>query len=400
LKRNTSEDQDFIRSYFRKISLKICENESQFWAHILQKHGRKLKDSLIQALYDREEQENDDEFYELKNQSLQLSLDFSSYSGDLYRKYFEWMLHHKNLKAKRILDIGCDNGIVTCFYATLFPESEVVGIDIGENAIKCAWDLAKKLELKNVTFKKMDFLKLGKEFPKEHFQLISSLRSIHEIIGSFPELRYWSINELKFEEGGETENKAFVMMNHLLSRQEGYLITGERLPDIGSSLWFVEKFKREQLHLHELGCEFIEFHEIGEAQRIPIFIFSKNQTKIDAGQRLRDLYTKDVRLTLDHNELLDDYPAETFFDELFDKKLIYGVQINFNEEPASMRIELWQQEEVLYQYTYSNMGYREIKKCKENKIVQAKKKLKLEALGFSFGGNQILYYNDLKQRKK
>ena len=54
--------------------------------------------------------------------------------------------------ATRILDIGCDNGLATCFYASQRPDAEVLGIDRCAEGIACAEHLASMLGLKNVTF--------------------------------------------------------------------------------------------------------------------------------------------------------------------------------------------------------------------------------------------------------
>jgi ubiquinone/menaquinone biosynthesis C-methylase UbiE len=92
--------------------------------------------------------------YRAKNASWELSRDVTSqYAGRQYANYLSLFVAAKEPPtATRILDIGCDNGIATCFYASQFPDAEVVGIDRCAEGIACAKHLANALGLKNTTF--------------------------------------------------------------------------------------------------------------------------------------------------------------------------------------------------------------------------------------------------------
>lgn len=92
--------------------------------------------------------------YRAKNANWDLSRDVTSqYAGRQYANYLSLFVVAKEPPtAKRILDIGCDNGIATCFYASQFPDAEVYGIDRCAEGIACAEHLARILGLKNVAF--------------------------------------------------------------------------------------------------------------------------------------------------------------------------------------------------------------------------------------------------------
>lgn len=60
------------------------------------------------------------------------------------------------LRAKRILDLGCGPGVHACFLAKKFPEAEVIGVDISEQGLNVASDLASQLKLSNVRFLQAD----------------------------------------------------------------------------------------------------------------------------------------------------------------------------------------------------------------------------------------------------
>lgn len=58
--------------------------------------------------------------------------------------------------ARSIFDFGCGVGILTTFYAKLFPDRTVVGIDRSPASIACATEKAKELGLINVRFECLD----------------------------------------------------------------------------------------------------------------------------------------------------------------------------------------------------------------------------------------------------
>ena len=100
-----------------------------------------------------EKLEDEIKFYDFKNQTLEMSLAISEvFDADYIRNLCNWICANQKLFGKRILDIGCDCGIITCFIAECFPEAKVVGIDRSEKSIRSAKELANKLALKNTTF--------------------------------------------------------------------------------------------------------------------------------------------------------------------------------------------------------------------------------------------------------
>ena len=143
------------------------------------------------ALEAKEIYENDQKSTEIpgvkvKNKDLETTMDFAGYYYDLYRQFFAWFIdfknsYDKNLDGKKVLDLGCDNGITTCFVANLYPNSEIIGVDKCKKGIKCAEEIAQKLGVKNVKFEAVDAKKVDKFFKEEKFDLVLSNRSMLEI---------------------------------------------------------------------------------------------------------------------------------------------------------------------------------------------------------------------------
>jgi len=194
--KKTAEEQ-LVINYMNKLGLKAFKNNRQFWDHLNRKHAKEVVQQLEQTLKDQAEGKvSDDAVFELKNSSLSLSLDMSNISADLYKKYFDWFANRKGPAPKKILNVGCDNGIVTCFLAVLYPEAEVVGVDGRSTAIECANELSSQLALSNVSFKQIQLNELSNHFDENSFDLIVSLDSLQEVMNLKELPRYWSTGEM------------------------------------------------------------------------------------------------------------------------------------------------------------------------------------------------------------
>jgi methyltransferase-like protein/ubiquinone/menaquinone biosynthesis C-methylase UbiE len=66
-----------------------------------------------------------------------------------------------DLKSCRVLELGCNRGLHLIGMALLYPEAQFVGVDISENSIARANELAEALELTNVVFRAMDVTQLS-----------------------------------------------------------------------------------------------------------------------------------------------------------------------------------------------------------------------------------------------
>ena len=157
---------NIIEEYFETIGMYEINDIDEFFENIQQKYGMDVANDIDMAMSFRS-YSNNGKIYSIKNSNLELSLDFASYSFDLYKRFFEWIIQQWDLNNKKILDFACDNGIVSCFLGLVYPDAKIVGIDKGNKGIKCARELAKRLNLKNVEFEVVDAKKMDKFFKKE-----------------------------------------------------------------------------------------------------------------------------------------------------------------------------------------------------------------------------------------
>ncbi len=135
----------------------------------------------------RAEGDLDDNFYELKNQNLEFSLLVTAFERtELHNKAFS-SLESISDPVSNILDIGCENGFLTCLLALRWPNAQVVGLDLCGPAIDLARELALKLNLKNVTFLVGAGEDISKTFKGKSFDLITTITMLHDG-GVFPSM--------------------------------------------------------------------------------------------------------------------------------------------------------------------------------------------------------------------
>jgi SAM-dependent methyltransferase len=184
-KRTKKDTESSVESYLRSVGIGGHRERDAFWKRLREKHGP-IAEQVAHAISAREEGEEVD-VYPLKNATLAVSIDVTSqYYNQMYTEFLNWFRREKFPEPTCLLDVGCDNGILTCFYASLHPRAEVVGIDKCEQGIVCARELAHRVKLANVRFEVCDLQSLEGAFPEQSFDLIMSTAVFHEV-PEFPE---------------------------------------------------------------------------------------------------------------------------------------------------------------------------------------------------------------------
>jgi SAM-dependent methyltransferase len=104
--------------------------------------------------------------------------------------------------ASSILDVGCGIGILTTFYARLYPDKTVVGIDRSPASIARAQQQAKALNLMNVQFECLD---LDHRAPTHSVDLILAT---HALLQAEQDPGVSSRSWKTFERAGERQQQA------------------------------------------------------------------------------------------------------------------------------------------------------------------------------------------------
>jgi predicted RNA methylase len=343
--------------YFDNLHLQPSQDPEEFLVDLEQKYGNRLVNQLVSILDARDNDEDDENLYSFKNHTLSFSLDFAKYSADLYGTFLKWFISREFSPPARLLDLGCDNGIITCFYGLLFPNTEIIGVDICENAIRAATELALHFHLQNVKYITADMTDLS-QFPTQGtFDIIVSLRSIQEIYGYFPRRPFGLSNSRK-----DSISDSFLKMSaisRLLRNDKSIFVTCERLTGLDQRVFYAEALRQAGLFIDFAQSETITFHELGELQEMPVFIASQNECSKHVHEELANFYRRSTKIILEPGYEYEGPVAEVIFTEVENKRFLKGLQI-IDNEGIKTHYELWGTPKLLIRYQWNTAGYTEL----------------------------------------
>ncbi|MCQ2379869.1 MAG: class I SAM-dependent methyltransferase [Victivallaceae bacterium] len=108
---------------------------------------------------------NNVDTYKFQHETFQKSIAISlAIDYQFLRNSGDWIETNKNRFGTSVLDVGCSNGVLSCFLAMLLPQSTILAIDRCPEAIENATKLAQKLNLNNISFKVADISELNASF--------------------------------------------------------------------------------------------------------------------------------------------------------------------------------------------------------------------------------------------
>lgn len=101
--------------------------------------------------------------------------------NDLCNPYtFQFIEQHLRLKNKRILDIGCGTGIISCAFASrCLPNGSVTAIDASEDQLKIARKISTEANIQNINF--MNISAENNDQVKDKFDFIYCRFVLHHL---------------------------------------------------------------------------------------------------------------------------------------------------------------------------------------------------------------------------
>ena len=166
------------------------------------------------------------------------------------------------LKAKHILDLGTGTGAIALALASELPESQVLGVDLVQDAVLLAQGNAKKNQVNNVAFKQSSWFDALKD--NEQFDLIVSNPPYID-----PDDEHLSQGDVRFE-----PKSALVADHHGLADIEHIIKESPRFMKLDAYLVFEHGYDQAEAVRHLLiqaGFDSVEsFQDLGGNDRVTI----------------------------------------------------------------------------------------------------------------------------------
>lgn len=308
---------DIVKDYLTQVGIRKIKREE-------------LDDDFInewQQLQDHDHLNgSQDEVYQLLHRDVATSLKAFGYVDYSFYLYCLKELYYEDFEG-RVLDVGCGNGIITCFIALLNPDAMVYGIDKNKEAISIAKKIASELKLDNVFFENKEM-----KDAKEQYDHVISIRTVHENIGFLSsDLPY-----LPFEKQLASYKEIigdYGLIFHQLLSDGGELFSIERsgyncaylayLSSLGDYLC-IDEDSLEKASVHEgktLG-HFVKIKALESDKRIDVLkLWLDYYRRIDDQKDLRSLC--DYELSIKANKLIAGYKTVDDNGTILAKRCLY-----------------------------------------------------------------------------
>jgi SAM-dependent methyltransferase len=236
--------RDAVESYFKSVGIGRPKSDAVYVKRGRARFGKAFEELtfLIGARANGAEVDP----YELKNSSLDLSL----YAGEhhtstMWREFASWVVRENLPPPLELLDIGCENGVLTCFYASLWPDAKVIGIDQSPAAVAAAHQLAQRLKLGNVSFEQANARRFIDANPGR-FQIIMATHMMHEFLNGAAtrkpfkwEQAYERIEDVVLSDADRHAIETLMAVTGALAH-DGILISLDRSPTLASQWWYTQ----------------------------------------------------------------------------------------------------------------------------------------------------------------
>lgn len=314
-------------------------NEDHEIEDVLNVLNPNLKNKKIVSKIRKIAQTGDNNKYNLINASFERSIIVSLYFYNIrYKaqtKYFD-----SEYVGEKILDIGCMNGIMTCYLAYIYPDKTITGIDCDAKSIEYAIKIANILNLTNINFLCGDCFKMN-----YNYDTIIYSYSLHELLCKPEYKKYCS-----FQEKLNSYKKIFTKpITFIGDNTKNVLIFSSRINAL-ASLGMLDSFSDIGLN-----CFIMKNDNVGYDDYMQFYAFSKcnNKAKKRPVEIWRDFYLED---TDDNPELFDEDAEERFYVD--SKEIIYGF-ITFKGSKITSRAMISQSisdETAIYVYLEDEDG--------------------------------------------
>lgn len=366
-----SADQ-FIAKFFKSLGVTQPARPDEFWRNLKKKFGSAAAE--FERTIDARERGETLDPYEIKNSSLPFAMAVASqYDMPRLRESAKWLVNHEIFLQGPTLEIGCDNGILLCMLASLYPEQTFIGIDINEHAILRAKENATRLSLNNINF---EVATLSDEFSKigtGKFKTIFSNTVFHEILprslnlanldDMILDLKCFSLREEDEQIKSKITPCEPLRIIKIMLADEGRFISIDRWQSPVHSLFWIRTNEMAGMTLSIQASDIIRYKSImsGQFESLPLTVFSKQNPSVAVASD--DVLALHGYLNFSEikelQEFEDGYVAEMLYEAL-DKVELYSQEAEYLNGSGTQHILVGIAGSVAYIYTTTSRGLRHL----------------------------------------
>lgn len=363
----------YIDQFFKRCGLGGQQKAEIFW-RVLEKKFGSLAIQLLDCISARENGLESDP-YPIKNASFDFANAVATqYDAAKLKSVAIWLLEEE-IVAGKVLEIGCDNGILLCLLAEAYPDVSFVGIDSSAPAIEIAKIRATQLNISNVKFKCLPLKKsIAGEIGSE-FNLVFSVAVFHELLDE--DLLGFSHGS-KIDEGDsgfsiEDVDHSFskqvkkvdelLEVNDLLATN-GFFVSVDRWPDYSLTLRWIRLAENSNLTISMKRSSLLEHKNVvGKSEFLPVTVFSKNNEEAPKYALATDVLAlhsyKDFLKNKSLNIIEETWLAELVFGSLNHQELL-SIAARYKNGSGIEKTLIGVSGGLSYIYTTSSRQYRRL----------------------------------------
>ncbi len=348
-----------ISSFLDGVGLKHLRNTNQFWSYLDSRYARNQVGDLERA-YMKLERGDEAAFYQEIFQSLKISIDFASLRHDLYRSYLEWFVSTVTDAPDVIVDAGCGNGIISCFYAQHFPNSRVVGFDISELGVQCAKELSAQLGINNAEFIVADASDLSLPLEKGSVNLITSIASL----GPPPAPPSGDIPAYDRISKKPRLNQLLQIGNlaPYLEPTQGMLISFDKVSNLAMQATWANIIQSCGLGIDLSKSTFLSYQNIeSDTVTLPALVAGPRVKRTANSELLAFFGTRNADLTQWTLDFGQESLAELVFTFINPKTYLRGARADYTDGSGVYWYELWQAGPFAIVFEHTDQGFRTLR---------------------------------------
>jgi len=362
----------FITDFFRRCGIGQAINMQQFFKRI-RRNNLAMTERFFEIMDTRADGDQID-IYPVKNHSLEFANSIiSQFDSARLRELGIWLIQ-ENLKPKRILEIGCDSGLFSCFLAYLYPGSVVVGIDSCSEGIELAHKRATKLGLKNVEFEKADLNLFSKQYNGQPFDIMLACIVFHEIIEQLPGSHSQQLTDQNPTHFSIAEFDCWVKDQLRPSKQitetvrhlatEGRFISVDRWQTCERLLSWIRLAELSGLSCNLNKSTFIRYKDEGtqnKSENLPLTVFYPGIGVHPGAEEVLSLCGHKEFINLFTKKVFDCEIAEMIYCSFDPKEIVVTIRAVYHDKSGILLMQLGGAKAIGFLYQTTSGGFRELR---------------------------------------